>query len=50
MRAQMESFVKGMQNRIVEALEQVEGPDGGKFIRDKWLRKEGTVVCACVVR
>jgi coproporphyrinogen III oxidase len=37
----METLVKKLQQDLVGALEQIEGNNGKKFLRDEWVRKEG---------
>jgi coproporphyrinogen III oxidase len=46
----MAAFVWKMQNEIVNGLEGVEGPQGGKFFRDSWTRKEGGKGMSCVLQ
>ncbi|GAA94943.1 uncharacterized protein L969DRAFT_53410 [Mixia osmundae IAM 14324] len=65
MRARMTAWVKDLQLRIVESLEQVEhtqahelgklddridSPPPKKFFRDAWLRKEGGEGISCVLQ
>lgn len=46
----MAAFVWKLQNEIVTGLEGVEGPQGGKFLRDSWTRKEGGKGMSCVLQ
>ena len=64
MRERMTAWVKSLQNRIVERLEQVEQSAGAvtepdqstskhsakPFFRDSWLRKEGGEGISCVLQ
>ncbi|ORX55173.1 Coproporphyrinogen oxidase [Hesseltinella vesiculosa] len=47
MRLRMEAFVKGLQNRIVADIEQM---DGKQFTRTTWQRKEGGEGITCVLQ
>lgn len=64
MRTRMSAWVKSLQSRIVDALQEVENsPDAitaassatsqhppSKFFRDSWLRKEGGEGISCVLQ
>ena len=50
MRKKMPAYVKSLQSTIINALESVEGPGGGRFIRDKWTRPEGGEGITCVLQ
>ncbi|KAI9358045.1 Coproporphyrinogen III oxidase [Pilaira anomala] len=47
MRLRMEAFVKGLQNRIVSDMEQL---DGKQFTRTSWERSEGGEGITCVLQ
>ncbi|ORZ05824.1 Coproporphyrinogen III oxidase [Absidia repens] len=47
MRLRMEAFVKGLQNRIVNEIEQL---DGKQFSRTTWQRQEGGEGITCVLQ
>eukprot|EP00842_Homolaphlyctis_polyrhiza_P001676 jgi/Hompol1/2509/HPOL_000064-RA len=46
----MEELVKTTQSNLVRALEEIEGPDGGKFLYDSWVRSEGGFGTSCVLQ
>ncbi|KAI8920554.1 Coproporphyrinogen III oxidase [Entophlyctis helioformis] len=46
----METLVKKIQSDMVAALEEVEGPDGARFLHDSWERKEGGYGTSCVLQ
>ncbi|KAI8814323.1 Coproporphyrinogen III oxidase [Cladochytrium replicatum] len=46
----MEAHVRKTQNDIVHAIEELEGPSGGRFKRDSWIRKEGGEGLTCVLQ
>ncbi|KAJ3184544.1 Coproporphyrinogen-III oxidase [Geranomyces variabilis] len=50
MSKKMETLVRRLQNQITAAIEELEGPDGGKFFRDSWVRAEGGVGSSCVLQ
>lgn len=46
----MEQLVQDIQLEMTSALEQMEGEHGGRFIFDKWNRKEGGFGCSAVLQ
>ncbi|KAI9203718.1 Coproporphyrinogen III oxidase, partial [Polychytrium aggregatum] len=46
----MEAYVRNLQLQIVDALEALEGPDGGRFVRDHWKREEGGEGISCALQ
>ncbi|KAI8817565.1 Coproporphyrinogen III oxidase [Fimicolochytrium jonesii] len=46
----MADFVQNLQSEITAAVEEAEGPDGGRFFRDSWVRKEGGVGISCIMQ
>ncbi|OAJ44175.1 coproporphyrinogen III oxidase, variant [Batrachochytrium dendrobatidis JEL423] len=46
----MEKLVNKIQSDMVSALEEIEGPDGGKFLHDSWIREEGGYGTSCVLQ
>src|ERR1700730_14765572 len=47
MRLRMEAFIKDLQNRIVNEIQQLDGR--GEFVRTAWERKEGGEGITCVL-
>ena len=46
----MAAFVQKLQHEITSGLEQVEGPEGGRFFHDHWTRPEGGHGTSCVLQ
>ncbi|KAJ3818241.1 coproporphyrinogen III oxidase [Lentinula raphanica] len=47
MRSRMETWIRSLQDEIVQALENLD-PDAPKFQRDSWIRPEGGMGQSCV--
>ncbi|KAL2912484.1 Coproporphyrinogen-III oxidase [Polyrhizophydium stewartii] len=50
MSTRMEALVKKIQSDMTSALEELEGPSGGRFLHDSWTRKEGGFGTSCVLQ
>lgn len=46
----MEQFVKQVQINVTSAMEEIEGPQGAKFLMDNWKRTEGGYGCSAVLQ
>jgi coproporphyrinogen III oxidase len=46
----MAQFVQTLQKQIVSGLEELEGPQGGRFFFDTWTRPEGGHGTSCVLQ
>ncbi|KNC96670.1 coproporphyrinogen oxidase [Spizellomyces punctatus DAOM BR117] len=50
MSAKMEQLVRHLQHKITSAVEELEGPNGGRFFHDAWIREEGGEGVSCVLQ